>query len=146
MQIKTFTIPIVGGEAINEDLNLFLRSHKVLEVEKQLVLANGSGFWCFCITWMDGGTGVEKEKTDYKKVLDEATFKRFSHLRDIRKRLAQEEAIPAYAIFTDEELAALAKMEELTLASMKTVKGIGEKKIEKYGKHFIEKDTHAAGE
>lgn len=146
MQIKTFTIPILGGETINEELNLFLRSRKVLQVEKELLLVNGSGFWCFCVTWMDGVSSVEKEKPDYKKVLDEVTFKRFSNLRDIRRRLAQDEAIPAYAIFTDEELAAFSKVEKLTQADMKTVKGVGEKKIEKYGAHFIEKETDATGE
>ena len=32
----------------------------------------------------------------------------------------------------------LAKIEDLTLAKMKTVKGIGDKKTEKYGNQFIE--------
>jgi superfamily II DNA helicase RecQ len=58
-------------------------------------------------------------------------------MREIRKRLAAEESLPAYAIFTDEELANLAKIEDLTLAKMKSVKGIGEKKIEKYGRSFL---------
>ena len=146
MLIKTFTIPIIGGEAINEDLNTFLRTQKVLHVEKQLIVSEGSGFWCFCVTWLDGAGTTEKEKTDYKKVLDDATFQRFSKLRVIRKRLAEEEAIPAYAIFKDEELAAMAKLEELTLSNMKTVKGIGEKKVEKYGKHFIELEHDAPGQ
>lgn len=58
----------------------------------------------------------------------------------IRKQIAKDEAIPAYAVFTDAELAELAKMEGvLSLAKMKTVKGIGEKKIEKYGQHFLPK-------
>jgi hypothetical protein len=32
MQIKLFTIPILGGEKLNEELNLFLRSKKVSSV------------------------------------------------------------------------------------------------------------------
>lgn len=48
-----------------------------------------------------------------------------------------EEAIPAFAIFTDEELAGLAKLNELTVSKMLTVKGIGEKKTERYGQKFI---------
>ena len=84
-------------------------------------------------------SNTEKPKVDYAKVLDEAIFKRFSKMREIRKRLATEESLPAYAIFTDEELSNMAKIEDLSLAKMKTIKGIGEKKVEKYGLHFIAK-------
>lgn len=144
MQIKIITVPVLGGESINEDLNAFLRAKKVIQMEKQLIATNGGAFWCFCITWIDGPAS-EKEKVDYKKVLDEAAFQRFSRFREIRKRLAQEEDLPAYAVFTDEELAGIAKVEELTLAKMKAVKGIGEKKLEKFGKFFVETDKDEAG-
>jgi superfamily II DNA helicase RecQ len=36
-----------------------------------------------------------------------------------------------------EELAGMAKIETLTLVTMKTVKNIGEKKVEKYGRRFL---------
>ena len=58
-------------------------------------------------------------------------------MREIRKRLAKEEGVPAYAIFTDAEMAELAKIEILTPAAMRKVKGVGEQKIEKFGKYFI---------
>lgn len=145
MQIRIFTLPILGSEALQEELNSFLRARKILQVEKHLISENGGTFWCFCISWLDSTNSGEKEKTDYKKVLDESAFRRFSALREIRKRLAQEEALPAYAIFTDEELAGLAQLETLDPTNMKTVKGIGAKKIEKFGKYFIS-DQHAPGE
>ena len=53
------------------------------------------------------------------------------------KRLATEESLPAYAIFTDEELSNIAKIDCLTFAKMKSIKGIGDKKVEKYGQHFL---------
>jgi hypothetical protein len=34
MQIKIFTIPLTGGEALEADLNAFLRGHKILQVER----------------------------------------------------------------------------------------------------------------
>ena len=34
MQIKIFMIPAFDGSHLNEEMNLFLRSKKVLEVEK----------------------------------------------------------------------------------------------------------------
>lgn len=37
MQIKLFTIPIVAINDYNEELNKFLSSNKIMEIEKQLV-------------------------------------------------------------------------------------------------------------
>ena len=105
------------------------------------IVNNGQGsFWSYCIKYLDGtpknGT-IKRKKIDYKEVLDEISFQRFARMREIRKTLAKAEGIPAYAIFTDEELAGLAKIEKLTSEAMKTVKGVGEKKVEKYSSHFI---------
>ena len=141
MQIKIFTIPIHGGELLTDDLNVFLRSKKILQVEQQLLPQEGSACWCFSIKYLDDLTMTEREraKVDYKQMLDEASFQRFSKMREIRREIAQEEAIPAYAVFSDGELAGMAKIEDLTTASMKSVKGIGEKKVEKYGHRFLPK-------
>ena len=125
---------------MNEEMNKFLRSKKVLQVQNHVVNTEHGAFWCFCIKYLDEySTERKKEKVDYREVLDEATFSRFSEMRKIRKRISEEDAIPAYAVFTNEELAELAKIDGLTDAKMKSVKGIGQKKVEKYGHHFFPK-------
>lgn len=141
MQIKLIAVPVIGGEALNEDLNAFLRSKKVIQMDHQLVNQPGGALWCFCIKYVEDYSAFNKsrEKVDYRQILDEASFQRFSTLRAIRKQLAESEGLPAFAIFSDEELAGLSKIESLTLASMKNVQGIGEKKVKKYGHHFIQK-------
>lgn len=144
MQIKVFTIPIMGGEMLVEEMNVFLRSKKVLQVKEHLVNNDSDGaFWCYSIRYVDDVALSERDKVkiDYKEVLDEASFKRFAAFREIRKRVAQEDAVPAYAVFTDGELAELAKVETLTPESIRQVKGIGEKKMEKYGHHFLPKPS-----
>lgn len=140
MQIKIFTIPILGGERINEEVNAFLRSKRVLHVDNQMVNHEGSAFWCFCIKYLDTDVPqAKKKKVDYKDVLDEESFRRFTEMRQIRKRISQDEGIPAYAVFTDEEMAGLAKLAQLTPTTMRSVKGIGIKKVEKFGTHFFTK-------
>lgn len=143
MQVKIYTIPIIGGESINEEMNVFLRSKKILQVENHIVTSGQNSFWSFCIRYIEDTTinEREKQKVDYRQVLDEPTFHKFSRLREIRKQLAQDDAVPAYAVFTDEELSNIAKLETITLAGMKKIKGIGEKKIEKYGHHFVKMTT-----
>ncbi|MCI5146005.1 MAG: helicase [Candidatus Electrothrix sp. AR3] len=139
MQIKIFTIPILGGEQINEDLNHFLNTKKILQTESHLISNTEGSFWCFCIKYLsDNQQSSPKKKIDYRAVLDSSSFQRFSLMREIRKKLAREQGIPAYAIFTDVELAELAKIEHRTFAAMQEIKGIGSGKLEKYGKHFTE--------
>ena len=125
---------------MNDEMNRFLRSKKILQVQNHVVNTDQGAFWCFCIKYLDEySAGEKKEKVDYRELLDEASFSRFSEMRKIRKQVADAEAVPAYAIFTNEELAELAKIEGLTEARMKSVKGIGQKKVEKYGHHFLSK-------
>ena len=139
MQIKIFTIPITDNGQFLEEMNRFLRGNKILEIENNFMQNEHGACWCFCVKYIESLQYIEtkKEKTDYRQVLDEATFKKFSRLREIRKQIALDEAVPAFAVFTDEELAGLAKLDSLTAAAMQTVKGIGEKKTERYAERFI---------
>lgn len=137
MQIKIFTISIFDDERMNEKMNTFLRSNSVLHIDSHLVNNADGVYWCFCVKYLDERTRENRKKIDYREELDDASFRRFAKMRQIRKQLSQEEGVPAYVIFTDEEMAALAVIEELTLTNMRQIKGIGEKKVEKYGPHFI---------
>lgn len=134
MPYKIFTFPIMVED---EELNKFLRSHKIIEVEKHLIISKNNAYWTFCIQYLDlGVTPVpyeKKEKIDYRFVLNEAHFSIFSHLRMIRKKLAEEDAVPAYAVFTDSELADISKLEEINEKNILSIQGIGVKKVEKYG-------------
>ncbi len=140
MQIQLFTIPITDNGSALEEMNRFLRGHKVLETDKHLVQNEHGATWCFCISYIANGntaTKGKKEKVDYKNVLDPKIFEIFSELRKIRKQIAETDAIPAYAVFTDEELAGIAKLKELTVSNLRKIKGIGPKKVEKYGDRII---------
>ena len=141
MQIRIFTIPIFGGDPSAEDMNAFLRSKKVLQVDQQLINHGQSSAWCFCVRYVEDNSPFRgaREKVDYKEVLDAESFERFSTFRKIRKEIADDEGIPAFSVFTDQELSEMAKVKDLSATSMKAVKGIGEKKMEKYGRFFISK-------
>ena len=140
MQIKLFTVPVGDSGGALQEMNAFLRGNKILEVEQQFVGNSNGAYWCFCVRYIERAHGeAEKDgkKVDYKKVLDEAAFEKFSKLREIRKRVAAEEAVSAFIVFTDEELAELAKLDAITEKAMLGIKGIGDKKVERYAKYFI---------
>lgn len=139
MQIKLYTIPVMGGEALTEEMNAFLRSKKILQTDHELVHDPHGAVWCFCIKFVEDYSPYSKgkERVDYKQVLDEVSFARFARLREIRKEIALADGVPPYAVFTDEELAELAKTETLTEAKMQEIKGIGPKKVEKFGQRIL---------
>lgn len=149
MQIQIFTIPVTGGEEMVSELNRFLRANRVADIQKSVIQSSGSSFWTFCVSYLPmpgvspvsvDGT-VRKGKIDYREVLDEQTFARFCELRKIRKTVADSEAIPPFAVFTDAELAEIAKQESPTPQSLRTIPGIGAKKVEKYGESFCITNT-----
>jgi len=141
MQVRLFTISVASKDS-EEEVNRFLRGHRILEMDKHLVQSDGAAYWCFCITYLEGASKHTREskrkvKTDYRQILNEASFQRFMRLRTVRKKIAQEEGLPAFAIFTDEQMAALARCEHLSIAEIKKIKGIGEKKAARFGEDVL---------
>lgn len=52
--------------------------------------------------------------------------------------MAQKYSIPAYLVFTKEELANMSRLLELTEESMKGLNGIAPQRLRDYGKFFCE--------
>lgn len=147
MQFKFFNIPAIDSETFENELNLFLRTHRVLKVSREFVSCGERIFWACCVEYLDSpsasfsGTvfgGSAKKKVDYRELLNDAQFLRFRKLREARKVLSKSEAVPAYAIFLDAQLAELAKIEdELSLTKLKSIDGFGEGKCERWGEAFL---------
>ena len=72
MQIKIISIPVIDGKEANSELNKFLRSVKVLEIEQKLVENRAGCMWTFCIRYIDTknlAEKVKKDRVDYKSIL-----------------------------------------------------------------------------
>lgn len=78
-----------------------------------------------------GANGVKKTK---EAVLDSPVMQK---LRGWRLRTAKKERVPAYRVFSDRILEALAEQDQLTLESMGTVSGIGPVKLKKYAEEIL---------
>jgi hypothetical protein len=78
MQFKIFTIPVADDGTAIEEMNRFLRGHKVLEVEQQLISTKMGSQWHFCVKYLANAQTESKPqsapKIDYKETLDEKTF------------------------------------------------------------------------
>lgn len=141
MQVQLFNIPVFDGKNELEEMNRFIRGHKVLEITQNFFHYNEIAYWCFCVKYLDSNKTeqiTKNEKKDIKNLLSKEQFSRFTILRESRKIISKEDAIPAFAVFTDEELSKMARLPELTVSSIQSIKGVGSKKAEKFGNRIIE--------
>jgi uncharacterized protein (TIGR02996 family) len=161
MAFQLFTVPIQDDGRALEQLNAFLRSHKILSVDRRWVEQGASSFWSFCIDYLEGapadGSGYRgsrgpggRAKIDYRETLSPADFAVFARLRDLRKDIAQAEGVPVYTIFTNEQLAQMVQTRTTTKAALEKIAGVGDARLDKYGGRLLEllgqawKDSHEA--
>jgi ATP-dependent DNA helicase RecQ len=68
-------------------------------------------------------------------VHDDALFER---LRRLRKRLADDQGVPPYVVFSDATLRELCTHQPVTLQAFRQIGGVGDVKLERYGTAFVE--------
>jgi ATP-dependent DNA helicase RecQ len=92
-----------------------------------------------------GGKGREKTRatTPQGAPLDGIALERFSALKAWRADVAREHNLPAYVIFHDATLAAIAERAPQTLEDLQGISGIGARKLEAYGEAVLEVTTQA---
>jgi len=62
----------------------------------------------------------------------------FESLKVLRRRLADERGLPAYVVFSDATLLAMAEARPTTPAGLLAIPGVGPVKLERYGEVFLE--------
>lgn len=135
MRFRTFT---VGCESDCEELNGFLAAHRIVRTEHHYE----DGQWRFLVEYDErngespGRTG-RGPKVDYREVLSADEFAVFAKLRDVRKRLAEDEGVAVFAVATNEQLAQFVRDRAHDLTGLRAVAGFGEARTEKYGAAFL---------
>jgi superfamily II DNA helicase RecQ len=146
MAFRFFAIPVSFADGPTETLNAFLRSHRIVRVDRELVDQGSASLWVMCVEYMDGADNADfagkaagvRTKTDYREVLSESDFAIFAKLRDVRKAIAQAAAVPVYTIFTNDQLAQMVTSKARTRAALASIDGLGDAKLEKYGPRMLD--------
>lgn len=141
-QLKAFQLRR-GDEKAEDELNAFLRGNRVVRVDR----AWGGDGWEVLVEWLEGagpaGRGAAgggrwgERKVDYREVLDAETFARFARLREVRKAIAKEDAVPPYLVMTDAQLAEAAKAGSVTVEALRKIPGWGEGHVAKYAERLV---------
>ena len=122
MLFRFFTIPVHGGEDAVTKFNRFLATNRILAVDRQFVVDGANSTWAICVSFDENGTASasrlpspKRGKVDFKELLSPQEFAR---LRALRKEQADAEAVPAYAIFTNDQLAEMIQRRVCTAAAL----------------------------
>ncbi len=144
MAFKFFIIPVRDANAAEAELNAFLGRHKVLSVDRRWVEQGTDSFWSVCVDYLTGSVpsaqvgGPARGKVDYKEVLKPEDFAMFAKLREWRKDVAKQEAVPVYTIFTNEQLAQMVEKRVATKSELEKITGVGDSRVERYGARVLE--------
>ncbi len=147
MAYRFFVVSVKDDGTAATELNGFLRSRRVLAVDRRWVEQGSESYWSFCVDYLESGgggssppfkSGAGRGKVDYREVLNPEDFSVFARLRQVRKELAQAESVPVYAVFTNEQLAQMVQGRMTTRAALEKIAGVGGARIEKYGGRMLE--------
>ena len=107
-------------------LKLDARCKPLLKGEEQIVLKKDR---------------LEKTK-QYREVgrlvVEEKDKALWEQLRTLRRTLAEAQDVPAYIIFNDKTLMEMLHHRPTTAAEFERINGVGQKKLEKYSKPFMD--------
>jgi superfamily II DNA helicase RecQ len=144
MALRFFTVPVQSSEEAEAEVNAFLSGHRVLTVDRHWVDLGGNSFWALCIDFLPGRTsekgtkfGAGRSRIDYKEVLSADEFEVFAKLRDVRKEIAQAEAIPVYTVFTNDQFARIVQQRCRTKSDLMKIDGIGTGRVDKYADRIL---------
>ena len=140
-QYASFFISPFGERSVTDELNAFLRSHRIVNVEKRLIDGERGTGWVFLVEYGADGSkntsGTSSQRIDYREVLNPAEYALFDKLRELRKNLSEKAGLPVYAVFTNDQLAAMVKKPPKTGKDLLSIAGVGEARVKQYGEAFI---------
>lgn len=145
MRYQFFTVRCADPGSDSERLNAFLAAHPILSVDRELIADGANSYWAFCVALAQPGSPLDaaaaraprRGSVDYREVLSPAAFAVYVRLRTLRNRLAEGQGTPPFAIFTNEQLAAMAQLPSPSREALAGIEGIGDKRLAQYADAFL---------
>ncbi|MGE4619990.1 MAG: DNA helicase RecQ [Planctomycetota bacterium] len=113
-----------GGIAVTEKSRNLLRGEEGFSFRKDVVTKKASR--------------SKKKKKMKLEGLDSMQSSLFEKLRQYRLEISRELEVPPYTIFHDSTLVEMSQMKPQTLGQLAMISGVGQKKLEKWGRGFLE--------
>jgi superfamily II DNA helicase RecQ len=138
-QFISFFVSPFGESTVCDELNRFLMSHRIVNVEKRLIDGERGTGWLFLVEY---GAETKQQnqnapRIDYREVLNDQEYAAYEHLRQLRKTIAEQQGVPVYAVFTNEQLAGMVKKPPQTIKDILAINGVGEARVKQFGEAFL---------
>ena len=141
-QFMTFFISPFSEPSSHAELNNFLKSHRIINVEKRLIDGERGTGWIFLVEYSDidpsKSSYTMSAKIDWRDVLNPSQFAVYDLLRKNRKEIGNKTKIPLYGILSNEQLALMAQGLPKTKEDFIKIKGVNEAKYRQFGEQFLE--------
>jgi superfamily II DNA helicase RecQ len=144
MKVRLFTIRLVAEQLVEDEnhLNGFLESIEFVKSDTHFVESKAS-YWSVLVHYKekDKSSQVEKSAVERNEVVEQDLNERqkaiYETLKAWRADKAQTLKIPSYTICHNSEILNAILREAKTPSDLRTIKGFGELKVEKYGKEIL---------
>ena len=135
--VQTCALPI-SPEGEYNTLALAASARRVLKGEVQIVLRVPREALPRARVRKEARAASSAGKTaGIAAALDSDAQQRFAALKAWRAAVAREHNLPAYIVFHDAALAAMAIQQPTTLDELGSISGVGAKKLEAYGREIL---------
>ena len=135
LSIAEWRLPIVGfGQRAAETVAPEFR-YEIKRVERK---AAGAGTGVTSRTDSSSKSAASDGPALGSYAPDDENETLFQKLRELRLSIARENSLPPYMVFNDRTLRDMARLRPITDAQFLAVNGVGDSKLAKYGKRFME--------
>ncbi len=142
MQFRVFYVPVTDSTHAEAEMNSFLRGQRIISVRKDLLQEGNAWAWIFLVEFIPAVSGQKsfssKETVDYRNILTPSDFSFYLKLKEMRKKLAEDKAVPVFTIFTNEQLAEISRKRPASFAALQACDGIGEARVRDFGQHVLD--------
>jgi ATP-dependent DNA helicase RecQ len=118
-------------------LHLTERGGRVLRAQEEVSLRDAPGGRAPSRKPGRAARGEKAGRADAPAPLDADARELFEELRRLRRRIAEEQDVPAFVVFSDRTLREMARRRPATPAELFRVHGVGMVKLEHYGEEFL---------
>ncbi|RRQ46401.1 HRDC domain-containing protein [Chryseobacterium sp. SC28] len=141
MKVKVFQIRLYEQFLASDqaEINDFISKYDVVNTNSK-VIEDGMNYWSVLIFYQDRPTKSKSDKQtlNSEEELSPEEMIIYKKLKEWRVEKANEAGSPAYTVFHNTHLMAIAKHKPSNLEDLENINGLGSSKIARYGSEILE--------
>jgi len=136
---RIITIPFdhEKGVFLEDELNSFSLNKRLKSYKAEFFVKDEVPYWSVFFEYEQVLTDEGNKGTDNVHGLNDGEKLLLQRLREWRGEKASAQGVPVYIVATNRELMDMVRSAPRTIESLKSIKGYGKKKVEKYGREII---------